>query len=227
MAQQTWLLHISDPECIVHPADYSGPGQCEQHWQLGVWMVTCLYMSTLLYFCRLYLFIEQVAICDCASSLSCCSAWPWPKLMYKQVAIHTPSSQCCSHLPWPDQPTVITFRVNIMEKSCLLCQIWAALYSALRYFLDNFQTTKKKGKTYKQYAYILYWFSKLYDILLLNKIIFINRATPSIIMGNKLLLIIRQCPLIICYSFRNVANIKIRFLLANINHLIVHKNCKS
>ena len=30
----------------VHPADYSGQGQCEQHWQLGVWMVTCLNMST-------------------------------------------------------------------------------------------------------------------------------------------------------------------------------------
>ena len=30
---------------------------------------------------------KQVAISDCVSSLSCCSAWPWLKLMYKQVAI--------------------------------------------------------------------------------------------------------------------------------------------
>ena len=26
---------------------------------------------------------KQVAICDCTSGLSCCSAWPWQKLMYK------------------------------------------------------------------------------------------------------------------------------------------------
>ena len=29
----------------VHTDNYSGQGQCEQQWQLGVWMVTCLYMS--------------------------------------------------------------------------------------------------------------------------------------------------------------------------------------
>ena len=31
---------------------------------------------------------KQVGICYCASSLSCCSAWPWQKLMYTQVTIH-------------------------------------------------------------------------------------------------------------------------------------------
>ena len=46
-------------------------------------------------------------------------------LMYKQVAIHTPSSQCCSHLPWPDEPAVITFRVNNMEKSFYMIYEWA------------------------------------------------------------------------------------------------------
>ena len=30
---------------------------------------------------------EKVAISDCASSLACCSACSWPKVMYKQVAI--------------------------------------------------------------------------------------------------------------------------------------------
>ena len=30
----------------VHTAENSGQGQCEQHLQIGVWMVTCLYMST-------------------------------------------------------------------------------------------------------------------------------------------------------------------------------------
>ena len=69
---------------------------------------------------------EQVAICDCASSLSCCSAWPWPKLMYKQVAICTPSCQCCSSWPRPEQWAVCTFRVTHVEKSCLLCHISAA-----------------------------------------------------------------------------------------------------
>jgi hypothetical protein len=34
---------------------------------------------------------KQVAICDCALGLSCSSAWPWQKLMYKQVTINTPS----------------------------------------------------------------------------------------------------------------------------------------
>ena len=29
-----------------------------------------------------------------------------------------------------------TFRVTNMEKSCLLCHIWAAFYSALRYFYN-------------------------------------------------------------------------------------------
>ena len=33
---------------------------------------------------------KQVAICDFALGLSCCSAWPWQKLMYKQVTINTP-----------------------------------------------------------------------------------------------------------------------------------------
>ena len=28
----------------------------------------------------------------CAPSLSCCSAWPWQKLMYKQVTINTPTT---------------------------------------------------------------------------------------------------------------------------------------
>ena len=35
---------------------------------------------------------KQVAICDCALGLSCCSAWPWQKLMYKQVTINTPTT---------------------------------------------------------------------------------------------------------------------------------------
>ena len=35
---------------------------------------------------------EQVAMCDCASSLSCCSAWPWPKLMYKQKGVSSKSN---------------------------------------------------------------------------------------------------------------------------------------
>ena len=53
----------------VHKADCSGQGQCEQHWQLGLWMVTYLYMGfgqgqaeqqdkldAQSYFCRLRLF---------------------------------------------------------------------------------------------------------------------------------------------------------------------------
>ena len=29
----------------VHTSDFSGQGQGEHHWKLGVWMVTSLYMS--------------------------------------------------------------------------------------------------------------------------------------------------------------------------------------
>ena len=58
----------------VHTDDYFGQGQCEQHWQLDVWMVTCLYMSTakakLNNMC-IPCYISVVFVCFLSSLLSC------------------------------------------------------------------------------------------------------------------------------------------------------------
>ena len=60
-------------------------------------------------------------MCDRASSLYCCSAWPWPNRMYKQVAICTPSCRCCSPWPWPEQSAMFELSASNIWRSHVCC----------------------------------------------------------------------------------------------------------